>query len=175
MTPFTSTVVATSSASTSEEEFMDITFHESHQVSMMFYPKAWKSAPDMSCDWVCSDFPPVPKTNIPKKSGVYVFVVMTELFGFPHANGLFYIGKATNLYERIGSYISEANGKFVRSKRPQIWRMLYQWRGHLKYIYTTTDDVSDAEILENHMLNAFQPPFNRRYEASTSQTIRAFI
>jgi len=57
--------------------------------------------------------PPEPKVDIPKKPGVYVFVVTTDVFNFPCANGLFYIGKATNLYERIGAYIGdETTGVF---------------------------------------------------------------
>jgi len=157
-----------------KKELLDLAFQGSHHVEMMFYPEAWANAPVTESNWECSDFPPDPRDSIPKSPGVYVFVVMTNIFNFPHGNGLFYIGKATNLYERIGSYIAEIDHSIASSSRPLVWRMINTWRGHLKYFYTTTIDVKEAEKLENHMLNAFRPPFNRQYEASISKTMRAF-
>ena len=102
-------------------------------------------------------------------------MVMTDLFGFPHSNGLFYIGKATNLYDRVGAYIGDLDLRLLRTKRPLVWRMLNQWNGHLKYFYTTTLDKDAAKALEGHMIEAFRPPFNRQYEGSTSKTMRAFV
>lgn len=121
-----------------------------------------------------SDFPPNPRSSIPKQPGVYVFVVMTDVFDFPCANGLFYVGKARNLYERISAYIGDENKRFLNSTRPLVWRMLNVWSGHLKYFYTTTADVNAAELLETQMMNALRPPFNRQYDATTSKTMRAF-
>ena len=126
-------------------------------------------------NWSQADFPPNPRSDIPKKPGVYAFVLMTDLFGFPHGNALFYIGKATNLYERIGAYISEVDRRFLRTQRPQVWRMLNLWDGHLQYFYATTPDKDTAEQLEGHMIEAFRPPFNKQYEGSTSKSMRAFI
>jgi predicted GIY-YIG superfamily endonuclease len=179
-TPLTSSIVPTSppaaaaSASTVVEDLKDLAFRHVHHVEMMFYPPSWAAATPLICSWICNDFPPSSKSVIPAQSGVYVFVVMTDLFGFPHANGLFYIGKAKNLNTRIDEYINEQNKRFVRRKRPHIWRMINQWHGHLKYFYTTTATVKEAEDLEEQMLSAFQPFFNRKFDATTSATIRAF-
>ena len=150
-------------------------FQESHHVSMLFYPAAWESAPPVPCTWVGNEFPPNPRKKIPKKPGVYVFVVRTDIFNFPHASGLFYVGKATNLYERIGAYITDVNKRKLRTKRPLVWRMLNAWDGHLQYFYTITSDVAAAKVLEDQMLNAFIPPFNKQYDATTSTTVRAFL
>ena len=117
---------------------------------------------------------PNPRSSIPKKPGVYVFVVTTDVFDFPCANGLFYIGKATNLYERISAYIGDENKLLLNTKRPLVWRMLNVWSGHLKYFYTTTADVAAAEHLETQMMTALRPPCNRQYDATTSKTMRAF-
>lgn len=156
------------------QDIQDLALLDCHKVEMLFLPPAWIAAPSIPCTWVRSDFPPKPRNSIPKQPGVYVFVVTTEVFDFPCANGLFYIGKATNLYERVGAYIGDENKRFLNTKRPLVWRMLNVWSGHLKYFYTTTADVGAAKHLETQMINALRPPFNRQYDATTSLTMRAF-
>lgn len=158
-----------------EKDISDLALQDFHHVPMMFYPKAWAAAPAVALHWAKSDFPPNPRNGIPKQPGVYVFVVMTNLFDFPHGNALFYIGKATNLYQRIGAYIGDVNIRLLRTKRPLVWRMLNQWNGHLYYFYATTADAAAADTLESQMIEAFRPPFNKQYEATTSQSVRAFI
>lgn len=157
-----------------QDDINDLAFAHSHTVPMRFYPEAWRSATNSAHTWQSVSFPPAKKADIPASPGVYAFVVKSDLFDFPFAAGLFYVGKATCLYERIGAYIGEQNKRFVESKRPHIWRMINQWRGHLLYIYTITVDVAAAESLENKLLSAFRPHFNRSFEATVSQTVRAF-
>lgn len=156
------------------QDIQDLALLDVHKVEMLFLPPAWMAAPSIPCNWVRSDFPPKIRSSIPKKPGVYAFVVAADVFDFPCANGLFYVGKATNLYERIAAYIGDENKRFLNTKRPLVWRMLNVWSGHLKYFYTTTADVSAAEHLEKQMMNALRPPFNRQYDATTSLTMRAF-
>lgn len=156
------------------QDIQDLALLDFHKVEMLFLPPAWAAATPIPCAWVRSDFPPNPRSSIPKQPGVYVFVVMTDVFDFPCANGLFYVGKARNLYERISAYIGDENKRFLNSTRPLVWRMLNVWSGHLKYFYTTTADVNAAELLETQMMNALRPPFNRQYDATTSKTMRAF-
>lgn len=157
------------------QDIQDLALLEFHKVEMFFLPPAWEAAPKIPCTWVRCDFPPNPRSSIPKKPGVYVFVVSTEIFDFPSASGLLYVGKAKNLYQRISSYIGDENKRLMNIKRPLVWRMLNQWSGHLKYLYTTTADVAAAEHLETEMMNALRPPFNRQYDATTSKTMRAFL
>lgn len=151
----------------------DLAIENNHVVSMKFYPVAWLSAHNSSHTWKTKDFPPNPRNSIPKKPGVYIFVVTPDIFNFPPSSGLFYIGKATSLYERISSYIGEIDKDFFSTKRPNIWHMVNLWNGHLKYHFTTTQNVSEAEALEKEMLNAFRPPFNTQYYGNTSLFERA--
>ena len=155
-------------------ELNDLAFEQSHFVPMIYLPPAWKPHEGMKREWVITDFPPVPRKKIKKAPGVYAFVVEPNIFSLIPASGLFYIGKATNLYDRIGAYIGELNKGFTQTRRPQIWRMLNLWNGHLKYYYTITDNVRLAEELEAKMIQAFRPHFNRQYDAETSKTMRAF-
>ena len=157
-----------------QQDIQDLAFVNFHKVEMLFLPPAWVAAPAIKCAWTQEDFPPKNLKDIPKKPGVYVFVVMADVFDFPCANGLFYVGKAKSLYNRISSYIGDENIRLLNTKRPLVWRMLNAWSGHLKYFYTTTTDVSTAEHLEEQMINALRPPFNRKYDATTSKTMRAF-
>lgn len=150
----------------------DLALIESHQITMMFLPDAWNQANHQPLTWTLKDFPPRPRSAIPPQPGVYAFVVEPSLFDLTAASGLFYIGKATNLYSRIGAYIGEI-GK-TTSKRPKVWKMVNRWNGHLKYYYTPTATVQDAEELEKELLNAFRPPFNTQYDAEVSFVMRAF-
>ena len=158
-----------------QQDIHDLAFQKLHNVEMVFYPKAWADAPTVVATWTRSDFPPNPRNGIPKMPGVYAFVVMTDLFDFPHANGLFYIGKATNLYDRVGAYIGDVSIRLLKTRRPLVWRMLNQWNGHLKYFYTTTADAGAARALESQMMEAFRPHFNRHYDGITGKTMRALI
>jgi excinuclease UvrABC nuclease subunit len=156
-------------------DIRDLAFIESHYVKVMFYPEAWVNAQDLELEWFCVDFPPNPRSGIPKEAGVYAFVVEPNLFSLAPANGLFYVGKATNLYQRIGAYVGELSKGFADSSRPHIWKMLNQWNGRFKYYYCISVDVTEAEEIEEEMLKALRPPFNKQYDADTSKPMRAFL
>lgn len=171
-----STVTTTVPTPPSDDQqvIIDLALQDLHRVDMMFYPKLWESAPHESYTWIETDFPPEPRSIIPKEPGVYAFVVMTSIFNFPAASGLFYIGKAKDLYSRVGAYMGDSNSDFFFCPRPRVWRMLKMWAGHLKYFYTTMPDVESAEILESKMLNAFIPHFNRHIDGEIGRMERAF-
>lgn len=155
-------------------DIVDLAFHGAiYEVKMQYSIKAWASAATSHHAWTELDFPPA-RSAVPKQSGVYVFIVRPKLFGLLQTSGLLYVGKATNLYERVGSYISEINKRHALSRRPHIWRMVNVWNGHLHYLYTTTTTVAEAEVLEERMLEALLPYFNKEFPAETSSRQRAF-
>lgn len=151
----------------------DLAMAHSHNVEMMLYPVAWKAAAAISPTWHSIPFPPKEKKVIPKKPGVYVFVVTPNVFSLEPTTALFYVGKATSLYARMGAYIGEVDKDFKVTARPMVWKMINKWNGHLRLYFTITADVDAAEDLENEMLNALRPPFNKEYEAEVSQVMRA--
>ncbi|MDN5111033.1 GIY-YIG nuclease family protein [Aliarcobacter butzleri] len=157
-----------------EKQLNDIAIVKDHSVEMFFAPSKWIHNDYSVRQWVIENFPPEPRSVIPRKSGVYAFVITPNIFDFNGANGLFYVGKATILYERISSYISEIGKDFMRTNRPHIWKMINRWNGHLKYYYTITANEEEAKELEDKMIEAFVPYFNREYDAETSRTRRAF-
>jgi excinuclease UvrABC nuclease subunit len=151
----------------------DLAIVNSHYVEMIFFPIAWQAAAAISPTWHFVDFPPQPRNAIPNEPGVYVFVVTPNVFDFDLASGLLYVGKATNLYSRIGAYMAEIDKDFKTTMRPHVWRMINQWHGYLKFYFTCTPNVAAAEDLENEMLKALRPPFNKEYEAQVSRVMRA--
>lgn len=161
-------------ANSVNQQLNDIAALKNHMVGMMFYPDAWAKALHSNRTWKAESFPPLPKNIIPQTPGVYVFVVQPQIFDFVHSSGLFYVGKATNLYQRISAYIGEIDKDFNLSTRPLVWQMVNRWKGHLNYHYTITKNVAEAEDLEKEMLNAFIPPFNKQYPAEISAKMRAF-
>ncbi len=156
------------------QQINDLAIQDSFIVPMKFYPEAWLSAQHSSRTWDIKDFPPLHRNSIPSSPGVYIFVVSPNIFDFGPSSGLFYIGKAKNLYSRIGAYIGEIDKDFMTTRRPHVWRMVNQWQGHLRYHYTITQDVAEAEALEKEMVNAFRPPFNKQYYGEVSRIERAF-
>ena len=145
-----------------------------YEVRMQYSKRAWSAAASSSHKWTELAFPPNPRSAVPKEPGVYVFIVHPNLFDLPHSSGLLYVGKASSLYNRVGAYISEIDKRLVSTQRPHIWRMVNVWNGHLRYVYTTTATVADAEDLEKRMLKALLPCFNKELPAETSIRQRAF-
>ncbi|MES2741666.1 MAG: hypothetical protein V4754_12040 [Pseudomonadota bacterium] len=166
--------VASTAATSTAKDIHDLAHANAHFVTMMFLPEAWQKAAVLSPSWRKTSFPPVPRSTLPKLPGVYVFVVTPNIFDFDSGNALFYVGKATSLYHRVAAYIGEIDKEFKLSNRPMVWRMLNQWKGHLQYFFTTTATVELAEQLEDEMIRAFRPPFNKQYDAETSKIMRAF-
>lgn len=156
-------------------DIVDLAFNGAiYEVRMQYSTKAWNAATSSSHVWTELAFPPSPRSAVPNQPGVYVFVVRPNLFDLPQTSGLLYVGKATSLYERVGAYISEINKRHAQTKRPHIWRMVNVWNGHLRYLYTITSTVADAEDLEDRMLEALLPYFNKELPAETSSRQRAF-
>jgi hypothetical protein len=138
--------------------------------------RQWVKAPTRALTWHSVTFPPDPSTRrtLPADSGVYVFVAEPGLFSLPQTSTLLYVGKAKHIKSRIRAYISELKLRFGKTGRPHIWRMINAWNGHLKYYYTTTIDVDAAEALEDEMLAALNPYFNKELPAELSHRVRAF-
>lgn len=138
--------------------------------------RQWAKAPPTPLTWISVPFPPDKATrrSLPNDSGVYVFVAEPNLFSLPQASTLLYVGKAKQIKSRIRAYIGELKIRFAKSGRPHIWRMTHAWNGHLKYYYTTTANVTAAEDLEEEMLEALNPYFNKELPAELSQRVRAF-
>ncbi|MDO9131881.1 MAG: hypothetical protein Q7U67_02530 [Hydrogenophaga sp.] len=138
--------------------------------------RQWAKAPARPLVWESIPFPPdlTTRRGLPNNSGVYVFVAEPSLFSLPQTSTMLYVGKAKMIKSRIRAYIRELKIRFAKTDRPHIWRMTNTWNGHLRYYYTITADVTAAEALEDEMLVALNPYFNKELPAVLSQRVRAF-
>jgi excinuclease ABC subunit C len=83
--------------------------------------------------------------NIPQSPGVYIFKDAT--------GGILYIGKATNLKSRVGSYF---NGNGNGENRP----VRYAIDKIADIEIKETDSVLEALILESNLVKKYQPKYN---------------
>ncbi|MQF82875.1 excinuclease ABC subunit UvrC [SAR202 cluster bacterium AD-802-E10_MRT_200m] len=84
--------------------------------------------------------------SVPKTCGVYFFK--------DRSNRLLYVGKATSLRQRLGSYFGQQS-----SLTPKIRKML-SLAQEFEFLITQSD--SEALILENTLIKKHKPPYNTR-------------
>ena len=85
--------------------------------------------------------------NLPFSPGVYFFLKGKEIL---------YIGKATSLKDRVGSYFSYQE----KSRRGLRIGKMIELADNIKW--QTTDSVIEAFLLENHLIKKYQPRYNYR-------------
>lgn len=89
--------------------------------------------------------------KLPESSGVYFFISKKD-----KKEEILYIGKATNLRDRVKSYFSK---DIIFSRGPKILKML-DLSDDIKF--KKTDSVLEALILENHLIKKHQPIYNTK-------------
>jgi excinuclease UvrABC nuclease subunit len=93
------------------------------------------------------------KFKLPNQSGVYFFKKNKEII---------YIGKATNLKDRVKSYFSK---DLIDARGPLILDMVFQ-ANHIAY--QETDSVLEALILEAELIKKHQPKYNTKEKDNKS-------
>lgn len=93
------------------------------------------------------------KLNIPKKPGVYFFKKDNEIL---------YIGKATSLKDRVGSYFG---ADLISTRGPALLDMVTQSK-NIEWI--ETDSVLEALILEAELIKKHQPKYNTKEKDNKS-------
>jgi excinuclease UvrABC nuclease subunit len=82
-----------------------------------------------------------------------------------------YVGKAEkqSLRARFEQYFEHLT---ETSRRTNISKMLRLWRNHLWFYYAPVADITKIDGTEQALLNAFLPPFNRRYRGMVAKQLR---
>lgn len=93
------------------------------------------------------------KLNIPKKPGVYFFKKDEEII---------YIGKATSLKDRVGSYFGV---DLISTRGPALVDMVTQ---SISIEWIETDSVLEALILEAELIKKHQPKYNTKEKDNKS-------
>ncbi len=94
------------------------------------------------------------RKKLPNKPGVYLFRGLKR--------EILYIGKATSLKSRVGSYF---NTNLIETRGPILVGMIEASRSvdHIE-----TDSVLEALILEAHLIKKYQPPYNTKEKSNKS-------
>lgn len=93
------------------------------------------------------------KNDLPQNPGVYFFMKGKEVL---------YIGKATNLKDRVNSYFSK---DLIKTRGPMILDMVVL---ATSVKYQKTDTAIEALILESNLIKKYQPKYNTKEKDNKS-------
>ena len=133
-----------------------------HIRKFFLFPDNWdptNSLPDLNVKWHSCKFTPENRNKVPKKKGVYCFVVIPDYKHLFVTKYLFYVGKTNRtLWVRYKEYLDDqlAKGK----PRSKIYEMLTLYKDHLHFFYSTIDESKTIDLFEEELLNVFVPHIN---------------
>jgi hypothetical protein len=113
-----------------------------------------------------------PNNKLPKKPGVYAFLLVPDLPGGPDATYVLYIGmtETQGIRKRYVDYVREAGRARGRTR---IRNMFLNWPSHLWYTYALTPRANVASA-EKALRSALIPPFNNDISADVNAARKAF-
>lgn len=143
----------------------------------ILHPGLWNACPKTLpvLKWVRIKFSKATVKSLPNnKYGIYSFIAEPQVAGHNAVGYLLYIGKAQDqsLQDRITSYLYEAN---KAKPRFHIAEMLDHCPDHLWLHYAEVADQKSIKTIEEALLEAFLPPFNRDFPATISHVVKAVL
>jgi hypothetical protein len=149
---------------------------KTYTIEFTIWPKLWRKylrGPQTRFRWRSYPFNSRSKGSVPETAGIYTFVVNPDIA--QHCcSYLMYVGRTVNqtLRERFAEYLREKRNS---NGRPQIVWLLNKYSDrNLFFCCTTCDKTDDIEKLEEDLIEAFVPPFNRRIPGKVGRIKRAF-
>ena len=144
-----------------------------HEYKFYPWPKAWASYNlQDSFSWEIYPFRRNQVTEIPRKPGIYSFVIQPGITSYPDCSYLMYIGKAEGtLRKRFQDYLYEQNN---REGRPRILRLLNRYQGYLYFRCSIIEKIERIVEIERALLKAFIPPCNSELPAEIRHVKGAF-
>lgn len=132
--------------------------------NFMLSPTLWSAFPGCGpLVWAEVAFEKKHRKHIPKKRGVYCFMVTPMAKPtLPLAIFPIYIGETgnksdQNLRARFGQYLREAEVM----KRPHVFYALNKWRGHIRFSYAVVPDRRRSLTkIEAYLNTALVPPYS---------------
>jgi len=137
--------------------------------SFILWRKQWRAYSGNSLEWQCFKFTKAGLNDVPRKPGVYAFLVQPRLEVSLEVSYLFYIGKTDRtLRQRSKEYLSD----YLRGDgRPRIINLLSKYKSYLYFACAPTDT---PQQVEDTLLAAFIPPGNDKLPVSVRRIVRAF-
>lgn len=96
------------------------------------------------------------KLNLPKESGVYFWLGQKIARGGKDGREILYIGKATNLRDRVRSYFS---ADLIKTRGAHMVDMVFKTE---TIAWEQTESVLEALILEANLIKKHQPYYNKQ-------------
>ena len=145
-----------------------------NRATWYFLPSRWRTPRTMSrLVWSPPRrWDPKKRDDIPKKPGVYAFLLKPSFKVGPPGVYVLYVGMTENpgLRSRYADYASEATSP---NGRIQIRRMFGNWSSHIWYTYALTKPGT-ALAIEKKLRMALIPPFNNDIDADIHAAKKAF-
>lgn len=142
-----------------------------HQVTFTLVPADWKAYPStITLKWKLVAFDEKNHSKIPKKSGVYTFVIVPGVARHPRNSLPIYVGEAKDLNNRYKNYLDDrTNAK----ARPLVKAMFALWYDYLVYCYAEIDDSSLVHGVQDDLIRALSPVINSMYPKDVQATVTA--
>lgn len=145
-----------------------------HRVDrFILYPPFWAQLKLGKLSWTKVPFGRSKITQVPgNQRGIYIFTTLPPKRGQVLCPYLLYVGSVpdSDFRTRFASYVNERS----KSKpRPHISKMIECWGEHLWFCYAPLKGKPRfIKKVEDALIQAFLPPFNRIWPASISSTMR---
>jgi excinuclease UvrABC nuclease subunit len=140
---------------------------------MVLSPAHWKTfSLGHRLRWTATKFDRANRANVPNdKNGVYSFLVQPGIAKHTACSYLMYVGKAEtqSLRERFDQYFDHLT---ETSRRTNISKMLRLWQGFLWFCFAPVTDQTLIDGTEQALVNAYLPPYNRRYRGVVAKQLR---
>jgi len=106
------------------------------------------------------------KSIPPAIHGIYTFVIDPGVCSHPKSSFIAYVGKADRMTirARFQSYLRDKK----KLKRPQITYLLNKYARHLEFCFFAVPQAHPIGIIEDALIAALDPPFNRDQPAEVS-------
>lgn len=138
---------------------------------VMLWPKQWKSfAWPATLTWHSIEANSAAAKSLPESPGVYVFVITPGIADMGIIGIVGYVGETEgqSLRKRCSKYFHSSEYEV----RPHIGEMMYLWKNNLRLWYVETSAV-EATKLEDKLLAAFLPPFNRKFPGTFNKLAKS--
>ena len=130
--------------------------------------------PVLAAAWHSFNFIQINKISIPKKRGIYIVSVRSNLaentLPFSNFETPAYIGMSTNLRSRFNAHTTS-------EKDDALWKRLYNFRRQTSFWFAEFPEYSKAELreIEQSLIDIYGSPLNKINSVKINRTITATL
>ena len=147
----------------------------------VIWPASWREfKPTAKLNWKFVKFSDASKKKVPKKRGIYAFVINIESPNFPGHGYIAYVGitgfvrnSKRNFRDRFTEYI---RAKKIGEKRPKVDELLQNWGDDLMFWYAPVPDQRiGLKKLERSINDVIVPPMvENDFSAEIKRKVKIF-